>query len=169
MTCTCTCTCTHVHMHMRVRSHKRAISIGRVHWPAFYMPRTNLREQGGLTEGWGGCCTCTALAPSAYTYQPSGVPLVPYRTCDMVYSRGLVCIREDWYTRGLVHLPRAAYLPLAPPAHHRQRLEVQLESVTPTTFFVADGVAADHPFSARIEAARKLIGNHEKVQVCGFQ
>eukprot|EP00964_Phaeocystis_antarctica_P040813 scaffold23361_cov68-Phaeocystis_antarctica.AAC.2 len=45
---------------------------------------------------------------------------------------------------------------------HRQQLEVQLESVTPNTFFVADGVAADHPFSARIEAAHKIIGNHEK-------
>ena len=40
---------------------------------------------------------------------------------------------------------------------------MQLESVTPNTFFVADGVAADHPFSARIEAAHKIIGNHEKV------
>jgi len=28
---------------------------------------------------------------------------------------------------------------------------------------VADGVAAEHPFSARIDAARKLIVNHEKV------
>ena len=30
---------------------------------------------------------------------------------------------------------------------------------------VADGVAAEHPFSARIDAARKLIGNHEKVSL----
>ena len=40
---------------------------------------------------------------------------------------------------------------------------MQLESVTPNTFFEADGAAADHPFSARIEAAHKIIGNHKKV------
>ena len=62
-----------------------------------------------------------------------------------------------------------AEAPLAPqPLPEREekawlRLEKQLESVGPTTFFVADGVAAEHPFSARVEAARKLIGNHERV------
>eukprot|EP00964_Phaeocystis_antarctica_P040817 scaffold23361_cov68-Phaeocystis_antarctica.AAC.6 len=41
------------------------------------------------------------------------------------------------------------------------RLKAHLESASPTTM-VANGVAAEHPFSARIDAARKLIGNHEK-------
>ena len=80
------------------------------------------------------------------------------------YAFRLACVPEAQGSRPGGHYRTCAVsVPASGVGTNRQRLQVQLESVTPTTFFVADGVAADHPFPARIEAARKIIGNHEKV------